>query len=164
MISSHLVKKMDEKYINIDLFLKICVLEYVKYRLSLLDHLLSALKITEFPSYSDLFFPDFDQAVRVTLLSKSDNWVESAYAFLITGLEESYFTREDVVIRLLGWVNGTVGLKEYTAKHKAWVNLKELERMGVLDNQENKGIPSMSSSTSLQKKLGQQPSNLKMPP
>ena len=73
--------------------------------------------------------------MKIALYGKSEKWIEEAYTYLINNLEDSYFTREDVVITLLPWIHSTGPMiKEYTTKHKAWVLLKELEKMNVLVN------------------------------
>jgi hypothetical protein len=122
----------DDKYINLDVFLRICMMEYVKVRLMFVDQILSAIKILEFNNYCDVLYNDFENAVKIALYHKSEKWIEGAYTYLINNLEESFFSREDVVITLLPWINQTAFVKEYTNKHKAWIYVKELERMNVL--------------------------------
>jgi hypothetical protein len=34
---------------------------------------------------------------------------------------------------MLPWINGTAFVKGYTSKHKAWVYVKELEKLNVLE-------------------------------
>ena len=110
------------------------MMEYVKLRLNQVDQILSAIKIMEFNNYCDILFNDFETAVKVSLYHKSEKWVESAYSYLINNMEESFFTREDVIIALLPWIHSTVFVKEYTVKHKAWIYVKELERLNVIDS------------------------------
>ncbi len=105
---------MDDKYINIDVFLRICVMEYVKVRLLQLDQVLSAIKILEFNNYCDILFNDFENSVKISLYNKSDKWIEGAYNYLINNMEESFFTREDVIITLMPWIHETCFAKEYT--------------------------------------------------
>ena len=72
--------------------------------------------------------------MKIALHGKSEKWIEGAYTYLINSLEETYFTREDVVMALMPWIHGTAMVKEYTVKHKAWCWVKELEKMNVLES------------------------------
>eukprot|EP00347_Sterkiella_histriomuscorum_P002505 403367891 len=135
--SSRKQNSQDDKYINIDVFLRICVMEFVKIRLNQVDQILSALKILEFNNYCDILYKDFETSVKIALYNKSEKWIEGAFTYLITNLEDSYFTREDVVITMLPWIHSTAFVKEYTMKHKAWIYVKELEKMNVIDSNWN---------------------------
>jgi len=78
-------------------------------------------------------YKDFETSIKIALFNKSDKWIEGAYTYLINNLEDSYFTREDVVITMLPWIHSTAFVKEYTVKHKSWIYLKELQRLNVID-------------------------------
>jgi len=110
--------------VNLDVFLRICVTKFVEFRLDYLNRVLSALKVLEFNNYYDVLFNEFEQAFK-THLGKSEKWCEAAYAYFAEALDDSYFTREDVVTALLPMINSTAFSKEYTLKHKAYVLVKE---------------------------------------
>jgi hypothetical protein len=65
---------------------------------------LSSIKILEFNNYCDVLFNDFENSIKIALYSKSDKWIEGAYSYLINNLDESFFTREDVIITLMPWI------------------------------------------------------------
>jgi hypothetical protein len=65
---------------------------------------LTALKILEFNNYCDILFNDFENSIKISLYNKSDKWIEGAYTYLINNIEESFFTREDVIITLMPWI------------------------------------------------------------
>lgn len=67
--------------------------------------MLSAIKILEFNNYCDILYTDFESSVKIALYNKSEKWIEGAYSYLINNLEDSYFTREDVVITMLPWIH-----------------------------------------------------------
>lgn len=96
--------------------------------------MLSSLRIAEFNNQCDILYKDFETSVKIALYNKSEKWIEGAYTYLINNLEDSYFTREDVVITMLPWIHSTAFVKEYTSKHKAWIYVKELEKMNVLES------------------------------
>ncbi len=80
-------------------------MEFVKVRLNQVDQMLSAIKILEFNNYCDILYTDFESSVKIALYNKSEKWIEAAYSYLINNLEDSYFTREDVVITMLPWIH-----------------------------------------------------------
>jgi hypothetical protein len=46
----------------------------------------------------------------------SQKWIEGAYAQFIHEANEAYFTGEDVVIKLLPYLNGTLFIQGYSNK------------------------------------------------
>ena len=96
--------------------------------------MLSAIKILEFNNYCDVLYNDFESAIKISLFNKSDKWIEGVYAYLMNNIDDAYFTREDVVITMMPWLHSTAFVKDYTTKHKAWIYVKELERLNVLDS------------------------------
>lgn len=40
---------------------------------------------------------------------------------------------------MLPWIHSTAFVKEYTTKHKAWIYVKELEKLNVIDSGWNTG-------------------------
>mmetsp|Transcript_431 Transcript_431/g.478 ORF Transcript_431/g.478 Transcript_431/m.478 type:complete len:348 (+) Transcript_431:191-1234(+) len=148
---------MDDKYINIDVFLRICIMEFVKVRLLQIDQVLSAIRILEFNNYCDILYNDFENSVKISLYNKQEKWIEGAFAYLINNLEESFFTREDVVITLLPWIHDTFFTKEYTLKHKAWVYVKELEKLKVLDPADYEDKKKVGQAKPKQSSKGERP-------
>jgi len=49
----------------------------------------------------DILYSDFETAFKITLLNKSEKWIEAAYTYLLDNLEDPYFTREDIIMILM---------------------------------------------------------------
>ena len=70
-------KTIDEKYINLDVFLRLCIIEFSSARVRQLEHFIYALKVTEFHNYCDLLYNDFESAVKCTYPSFTQRWIDN---------------------------------------------------------------------------------------
>jgi hypothetical protein len=128
------IKSYEDKSINLDIFARICINEYVEKKILQMERLLAILRLEQSKNYTDLTFKDFKDAIKSTWNEKAKNIsdsllfsaskIELAYTHIIKELKMSTFDEEDVIIKLLPFLNGSLETRAFSIRYKCKYQVK----------------------------------------
>jgi hypothetical protein len=74
---SQSMKSYDDKNINLDIFSRVCINEYVEKKILQMERLLAILKLEQSKNYTSITFKDFKDAIKSTWNEKAKNVSDS---------------------------------------------------------------------------------------
>lgn len=131
---SQSIKSYDDKNINLDIFSRVCINEYVEKKILQMERLLAILKLEQSKNYTSITFKDFKDAIKSTWNEKaknvsdsllfSSNKIEAAYSHVIKELKSATFDEEDVIIKLIPFLNGSLETRAFSIRYKCKYQVK----------------------------------------
>ena len=93
-----------------------------------MERLLAILHLDQTKNYTALTHKDFRDAIKSTWNEKakntsdslffSSNKIELAYAHVLKEIKAATFDEEDVIIKLMSFLNGTLEIRPFSIKYK----------------------------------------------
>lgn len=159
------IKSVEEKQINLDIFARVCINEYVEKKILLMERLLAILKLQQSKNYTEITYNDFKDAIKSTWNEKSKNASDSllfsqnkidlAYYHIIKEIRLPVFDEEDVIIKLIPFLNGSLETRAFSIRYRCKHQVKQLLDRDVIDAsgpEKEQDSKSMIPNSSLPKK------------
>ena len=140
---SFAAKYYEDKYINIDIFIRVCLNEYTEKKILQMERLLAVLKIKQYKNYWELLYNDFKDAIKSTWNEKSKNGSDSmtfslnkinhSFCYVTNELKDPIYTEDEVILKLVPFLNWSMETRAFSLKYKCKNQVKELLDREVID-------------------------------
>ena len=108
-----------------------------------MERLLAVLKIKQYKNYCELLYNDFKDAIKSTWNEKSKNGSDSmiftlnkinhSYWYVTKELRDPIYTEDDVILKLVPFLNCSMETRAFSLKYKCKNQIKELLDKEVID-------------------------------
>ncbi|CAI2371021.1 unnamed protein product [Moneuplotes crassus] len=140
---SYSVKSFEDKNINLDTFMRICINQYVENRILQMERLLSCLQLDQTKNSTEVNFKNLKNAIKSTWNEKakktsdhllfSSNKIEMAYTHILKEMRSATFDEEDVIIKLAPFLNCSFETRAFSQRYKSKAQVKELLEKEIID-------------------------------